>query len=401
MRVDSRVARRASSAQRRREPSSAECVLVLQGGGALGSYQAGVFEALSTQGIAPDWIAGISIGAINGALIAGNPPERRVERLRGFWEHVTSGIPEPPLGTNGTPRAALNELSALRALALGAPGFFSPWLPPAPLQPAGTPQAISYYDTEPLRITLDELVDFGYINEGHIRLSVGAVNVRTGNLTYFDSAKQRIDVRHIMASGALPPGFPPVEIDGEFYWDGGLVSNSPLFYVFMQPGPTRRTVFQVDLFAADGRMPTTMRQASEREKEIRYSSRSRLITTLALERRNVARAAQRLIAKLPEELRSDSDAQALAQLNDGCATGGDVVHLIYRSKDYESDAKDYEFSRWTMREHWSSGYADVLRTLHHPAWRERGSGDGSVRALDLVERDRECAAAANGTGHAH
>jgi NTE family protein len=395
------IARLASSVRRRREGPTNECVLVLQGGGALGSYQAGVFEALSAKRIAPGWIAGISIGAINGALIAGNPPERRVERLREFWEHVTSGMPQPPLPTNGTPRAALNQLSALRALALGAPGFFSPWLPPAPLQPAGTPQAISYYDTEPLRSTLDELVDFGYLNEGHVRLSVGAVNVRTSNLTYFDSAKQRIDARHIMASGALPPGFPPVEIDGELYWDGGLVSNTPFFYVFMQPGPTRRTVFQVDLFSARGRMPATLREASEREKDIRYSSRTRIITALALERRNVARAAQRLMTKLPERLRSDPDAQALAQLNDGCGTGVDVVHLIYRSKDYENDAKDYEFSRWTMREHWSSGYADVLQTLRHPAWRGRGPGDGSVRVFDLVERDRERDASAKGTGHAH
>jgi NTE family protein len=144
-------------------------------------------------------------------------------------------------------------------------------------------------------------------------------------------------------------------------------------------------------------MPATLRQASEREKDIRYSSRTRVITTLALERRKVARAAQRLMTKLPERLRSDPDAQALAQLNDGCGAGVDVVHLIYRSKDYENDAKDYEFSRWTMREHWSSGYADVLQTLRHPAWRGRGPGDGSVRVFDLVERD----ASAKGTGHAH
>src|SRR5947207_6215854 len=213
-----------------------EHVLVLQGGGALGSYQAGVFEALAAEGIAPNWVAGMSIGAINGALIAGSAPGERVARLRQFWERVSSATPEPAWMPGGQMHRWLNRLAATQALVFGVPGFFTPRVPPAPLQPRGTLGAISYYDTTPLKETLERLVDFERLNSGELRLSIGAVNVRTGNLTYFDSAKQRLDVRHIMASGALPPGLPPVEIDAEHYWDGGLASNTPLNYVLEQPG---------------------------------------------------------------------------------------------------------------------------------------------------------------------
>jgi NTE family protein len=264
----------------------------------------------------------------------------------------------------------------------GVPGFFAPRFPPAPFQPRGTLAAISYYDTEPLRQTLEALVDFDRINAGDVRLSVGAVNVRTGNFEYFDSARQRIDARHIMASGALPPGFAPVEIDGEHYWDGGLVSNTPLQYVLDQPGHRQRTVFQVDLFAAQGAMPTTLAEVTEREKDIRFSSRTRLNTTNELDRQVIAQAAQRLIAKLPVALRGDPDVQALARVR--CECGVDVVHLIYRAKHYESQSKDYEFSRLSMHEHWSAGHADMAHTLHHPRWTERARSEGGVRVFDLT-----------------
>ena len=211
-------------------------ILVLQGGGALGAYQAGVFESLAACNSQPQWVAGISIGAINAALIAGNAPELRLERLREFWHLVSSSPDLTPLWAAMAPtRAWANETSAGQAMLFGVPGFFTPRLPPPPLQPAGTLPAISWYDTTPLRQTLERLVDFDRLNNGAMRLSVGAVNVRSGNFAYFDSANHRIDVRHILASGALPPGFAPVEIDGEFYWDGGLVSNTPLQYVLDQP----------------------------------------------------------------------------------------------------------------------------------------------------------------------
>jgi NTE family protein len=354
--------------------------LVLQGGGALGAYQAGVFEALSHTPYAPDWLAGISIGAINSALIAGNPPEQRVARLREFWEKVSSGLFPTPLAVA---REYLNRASAAQAMLLGAPGFFTPRLLPPLLQPRGTLGALSFYDTTPLARTLERLVDFDRINSGAVRLSVGAVNVRTGNLVYFDSARQDIDARHIMASGALPPGFPPVEIDGEWYWDGGLVSNTPLHHVLDQPSHDRQLVFQVDLFPAHGELPSSMAEVGERAKDIRYSSRTRLVTTQALDRQVIAGAAQRLLAKLPPELQEDPDAQALARLRPSCAAV-DVVHLIYRSKRYENHAKDYEFSRRSMEEHWQSGLADMQTTLRDSRWLNQQRRAGGLRVFDLV-----------------
>ena len=241
-----------------------ECILVLQGGGAFGAYQAGVFETLAAMDRTPHWVAGISIGAINAALIAGNPPERRVERLREFWELVSSSplatprLP-PALHGLGGVREIVNETNATLAMLFGVAGFFTPRLPAAPFQPPGTTAAISFYDTEPLRLTLERLIDFDLLNSGKVRLSMGAVNVVNGNFRYFDTTQSgRLDARHIMASGALPPGFAPIEIDHEFYWDGGLVSNTPLQYVLDQPGHKARLVFQVDLFAARGLMPTTL-----------------------------------------------------------------------------------------------------------------------------------------------
>ena len=363
-----------------------ECILVLQGGGALGAYQAGVYEALTAMDQTPDWVAGISIGAINAALIAGNPPQRRVERLREFWEGVSSfpfAPTLPPLGIHlDGARDALNETNATIAMLFGVAGFFSPRVPAAPFQPPGTPAAISYYDTAPLRDSLDRLVDFDLLNSGTVRLSVGAVNVTRGNFCYFDSREQRIDVRHVMASGALPPGFPPVEIDGEYYWDGGIVSNTPLQYVLDEPGRRPRLVFQVDLFAARGEMPATLAEASEREKDIRYSSRTRLNTTYELRRQATVQAAQRLLARLPASLRDDPDAKLLAAIPAEAAV--DVVHLIYRSKHYESQSKDYEFSRASMLEHWAAGLTDTQATLEDPRWTGRDRRDTGVHVFDLA-----------------
>src|SRR5664279_6111028 len=349
-----------------------ECILVLQGGGALGAYQAGVFETLAAMRQTPDWVAGISIGAINAALIAGNVPERRVERLREFWESVSSfPFAPPPLPAEmhrlDGARDAVNETNATIAMLFGVSGFFSPRVPAAPFQTPGTPAAISYYDTEPLKKTLERLVDFDLLNSGRVRLSVGAVDVTSGNFKYFDTDDRRhpLDARHIMASGALPPGFPPIEIDGAFYWDGGIVSNTPLQYVLDQPGRRRRLVFQVDLFAARGEMPATLAEANEREKDIRFSSRTRLNTSFELRRQATLQAAKRLVAKLPANLRDDPDARALAALPAEAAVS--VVHLIYRSKHYESQSKDYEFSRASMLEHWSAGMADTQGTLDDPA----------------------------------
>lgn len=357
-------------------------ILVFQGGGALGAYQGGVFDALCEHYGDLTWVAGISIGAINAALIAGNPPEKRVEKLREFWDLVSSSSVLSSFASRFPGRDAVNEANATQVMLMGVPGFFTPRFPPSPFHPKGTLEAISFYDTTPLRHTLERLIDFDRINAGSVRLSVGAVNVRTGNFAYFDSEKQRIDARHIMASGALPPGFAPVEIDGEHYWDGGLVSNTPLQYVLDQPGKRQRVVFQVDLFAARGAMPASLAEVSEREKDIRFSSRTRLNTTNEIERHEMTQSVQRLLAKLPSSLRDDPDVKALCRLR---TTGGvDVVHLIYRSKHYESQSKDYEFSRASVREHWDAGHKDMADTLNDPRWIDRLHDTGRVRVFDLI-----------------
>jgi NTE family protein len=264
----------------------------------------------------------------------------------------------------------------------GVPGFFSPRVPPAAFQLPGSIGAISVYDTAPLKETLERLVDFDRLNAGDMRCSVGAVNVRTGNFAYFDTAHERLDVRHVMASGALPPGLPPVEIDGEHYWDGGLVSNTPLQYVLDQPGGGGRVVFQVDLFPSRGPLPRDLAQVGEREKDIRYSSRTRMNTTIELQQQAIAQAARRLMAKLPAALKDDPDAKALANLR--CESEVAVVHLIYRSKQYETQSKDYEFSRVSMLEHWDAGRADTERTLDDPRWVNRHHYQAGVHVYDLA-----------------
>ena len=358
-------------------------VLVLQGGGALGAYQAGVYEALADSGHAPDWISGISIGAVNAALIAGNPPERRVERLREFWEVVSSRLLAEPIMPGEQARSLFNEASASFAAMFGLPGFFEPRIPPAIAFPPGASQALSVYETQPLRRTIERLVDFDLINDGDVRLSVGAVNVRTGNFVYFDSRHNPITPDHIMASGALPPGFPPIEIDGEYYWDGGLVSNTPLQYVLDEVPRPNMLIFQVDLFSARGPMPRTLSEVSEREKDIRYSSRTRLNTDVFRQNQNFRRAAHRLIGKLPGDLKDDPDARLLQTLS--CNAAVTIVHLIHRRKNYFTQSKDFEFSRHSVEEHWESGLKDVRRTLRHKAWQARRMPTQDVMVFDLTQ----------------
>jgi len=347
------------------DPLSFKRVLVLQGGGALGSYQAGMYEALHGADAEPDWVAGISIGAINAAIIAGNPPERRVERLRAFWDLTSSDLLAKPLSTEGRSRSLFNEASAAWIASAGVPGFFAPRIPPAMFNPPGSPAALSFYDTGPLRETLLKLVDFDLINSGKLRLSVGAVNIRNGNFRYFDTATDVIGPEHIMASGALPPGFPPIEIEGEFYWDGGLVSNTPLDYVLeVNPGDDL-LIDQVDLFNASGPMPLDVMEAMEREKDIRFASRTRRSTDEAMKLHAAKIAIRDLVAKLtPDQLNDPEVATLKAFARENSIT---VVQLIYRSKHYETSSKDYEFSRATMLDHWAAGLADARRTLTHHA----------------------------------
>ena len=377
-------------------PPFEQIALLLQGGGALGAYQAGVYEALAEAQLEPDWVAGISIGGINSALIAGNPPERRVERLRQFWELVTAH----PLWRCGSSsehdvfaprgdaaRAVANQISAGIALTHGATGFFAPRLPVPWLQPAGTAAATSYYDTAPLKATLERLIDFDRINSGEMRFSVGAVNIMTGNFVYFDNTTHTIRPEHVMASGALPPGFPPIEIDGEFYWDGGLVSNTPLQWVVESETRRDTLAFQVDLWNAQGSIPRTMREVLTRQKEIQYSSRTRANSDRFKHEQKLRNALADLLDKLPEDLRSSPEYAVLNPVADRKVYS--LVQLIYRSKHYEGDLKDYEFSRPSMREHWRAGYHDTVRALRHPEVLQRPASIEGVLMFDLARDGRE------------
>ncbi|NTV11255.1 MAG: patatin-like phospholipase family protein, partial [Zoogloea sp.] len=337
--------------------------LVLQGGGALGAYQAGVYQGLDEAGIEPTWVAGISIGAISSAIIAGNPRESRVAQLREFWESVCrSALPLAPdvamlqrwIGeVGGQMRRLFNAFEAWRAVLAGQRGFFVPRMPPPWMSvelPAGE---ASYYDTSLLKGTLESVVDFDRINAGLMRVSVGAVNVRTGNFEYFDNTtgpwKGRLRAEHFMASGALPPGFPAIEIDGEYYWDGGLVSNTPLGEVLMSSPRHDTIAFQVDLWSALGTVPTNIWDVQERTKDIQYSSRTRAITDLMAREQRLRRLVREVLENVPEETRC-RDPWCQEARNWACGRQVNVIHLIYREKEWDGLAKDYEFSPTTMRD---------------------------------------------------
>lgn len=366
--------------------------LVLQGGGALGAHQCGVYEALHEAGIQPTWFSGTSIGAINAAIIAGNAPADRIDRLREFWTTVCEPAGSLSWFANFVTQAAnwlppsaplniwMNLLGAFGALAQGQRGFFEPRPFPPVLFADGSAQATSFYDTAPLRATLERLVDFDRLNHDSVRLSVGAANVRTGNFRYFDSAQETIRVEHIMASGALPPAFPAVVVDGEHYWDGGLVSNTPLEYLLEAAPRLDTLVIQVDLWSARGALPNTLADALERTKDIQYSSRTRLATDVVAARQKLRNA----LAELLE--RSDRDRLPPALLADLepwlCDRVFNIVHLIYRAKPYEEQYKDYAFGATTMREHWASGRDDMQRTLQRPEFFVR-----PARGLGVVTHD--------------
>jgi NTE family protein len=370
-----------------RTPAKAQRVLVLQGGGALGSYQAGAYQALCHADFEPEWVAGISIGAINAAIIAGNPPDKRVARLKEFWEMVSAPVPWNPISSGERARSMFNDASAALIATFGVPGFFTPRFPPAPMWPPGSPECQSYYDTAPLKKTLERLVDFDRINDLKTRLSVGAVGVTSGNFKYFDNFEfkklgKKIGPEHIMASGALPPGFPSVVIDGEHFWDGGIASNTPLDYVLDEEITNDLLIFQIDLFSARGPLPTSLLEAAEREKDIRFSSRTRMNTDKNKQIHNARMALRDLIGKLPDYLKNDPSVELLRKAaKENTVT---VVHLIYRSKNYESSSKDYDFSHLGMVEHWSAGERDVHLSMRHEDWLERPQSGETMVTYDLT-----------------
>ena len=275
--------------------------LVLQGGGALGAYQAGVYQALHEGGLEPDWVSGVSIGAINSALIAGNPPERRLERLQAFWDRITARKVWAYTPDGDIYRQARNAASSWFTMMLGQPGFFQPRVISPWFSPAGAENATSYYDTSPLRETLLELVDFDLLNDSSRRFSVGAVNALTGNFVYFDNKTTRIEPEHVMASGALPPAFPTVRIGTDYFWDGGLVSNTPLQHLLAQDDSLNSLIFQVDLFSARGPLPRTIQDVAGRQKDIMYSSRTRNTTDMFRRLQRWKKRAYQALLKVPDE----------------------------------------------------------------------------------------------------
>jgi NTE family protein len=381
----------------RERPAFERIALLLQGGGALGAYQAGVYQALSEANLHPDWVAGISIGAINSALIAGNPPQARLEKLRAFWELVTAApirfdAGQPSMGpANGLDNRALrglaNQLSAGLAVVHGVEGFFKPrrslFWPPM----SGALGATSYYECAPLRATLERLIDFDRINAGEMRFSVGAVNVGTGNFVYFDNATHTIGPEHVMASGAMPPGFPAVEIEGEYYWDGGLVSNTPLQWVLESEPREDTLAFQVDLWSARGVFPGDMAEVMTRQKEIQFSSRTRANSDRFKHGQKIRNALSDLLSKLPETLKDCPELAVLNPIADRKVFN--LVQLIYRSRRHEAFSKDFEFSRQSMEDHWSAGHYDTIRTLRHPEVLERPTNLEGVLTFDLAQDGRE------------
>jgi NTE family protein len=355
--------------------------LVLQGGGALGAYQAGVYQALHEAGLEPDWVVGVSIGGINSAIIAGNPPEKRLEKLEEFWTTITARDPSTKWPEGDALRKFRNGLSAMNAMLFGQPGFFQPNTVNAWMAPRGAKTATAFYDTSPLHKTLEGLVDFDLLNSGQVRFAVGAVNVSTANFAYFDNADIDIGPEHVMASGALPPSLPMVRIGKHYYWDGGLVSNTPLQHLLDHCGNQNMLVFQVDLFSARGDIPRDMPEVMSRAKDIQYSSRTRTTTSHFLETHRLKQALYEALSMLPDDRLTDvqraqkTELARLPEIN--------IMQLIYQQKAWEGDAKDYEFSRLSMKDHWRSGYYDTRNTLAHKDWLAMKGTGGGIHTHDI------------------
>ncbi|TAK94083.1 MAG: patatin-like phospholipase family protein, partial [Aquabacterium sp.] len=339
-------------------------------GGALGAYQGGVFQVLEEHGFNPSWVVGTSIGAINSALIAGNRPEHRLARLTEFWNlvaraDVSLGAALPPFATWLGPVVKVG--SYLDTITRGVPGFFVPR--PGMLlnieQQVPTPEA-SFYDTSPLHKTLERLVDFDYLNAGHVRCTVCAVDVGTGELAVFDSAKERLTAKHIMASGALPPGFPPVIINGRAYWDGGIYSNTPADIVLDDAERKNTLCFMVDLWDPTEQAPRSISAAMARQKDIQYSSRTREHLEDHRDMQNMRRAINILASRLPEKDREDPEIRRLTSL--GCRSTINIVRLIMKALPGDDHNKDVDFAQSSLEARWKAGAHDARRALRHKSW---------------------------------
>lgn len=371
--------------------NEAKVIYVFQGGGALGSFQVGGVEALYEADYRADMVVGISIGGINAAIVAGNPEHKRVEMLKKFWETVTVGIPllnTPFLGMS----KIHNFLGAQYALHLGQPGFYKPKSISPLLLSDAKPSELSFYDTSPLRETLSKVIDFDYLNEGHVRLCLGATDLESGDFVFFDSSKQKITADHIMASGSLPPGFPPIEIDGRYYVDGGVYANTPLSKVLEEFADTEHDIgnvlcFMFDLFSASGPLPHTMDGMLERVKDIQFSSHSKRSNALYATAQNLSHAIRFLGSKLSPEVRNDPEIKAILKL--GHAHRLDLVHIVYHSKiGTELNSKDYNFSSDTAIVHYQQGYEQTSKLIqsHKTEWDNSAEEDSFV--LYTIEENK-------------
>ncbi|MGE3528686.1 MAG: patatin-like phospholipase family protein [Methyloceanibacter sp.] len=349
-----------------RAKNNGQCVLVLQGGGALGAYQGGVYQALHEAGVEPDWIIGTSIGAINASIITGNRPEDRLDRLREFWRRVER---RSFWGLFPAWTGAADALGSWQTFASGIPGFFevNPHAFLGAHVPLGADNA-GFYSTEPLRKTLDELVDFSLINRKHPRLTVGAAHVRTSMMHYFDSRDMELTPNHVMASGALPPAFPAVRIDGELYWDGGILSNTPAERIFEDYPRRNSLIFAVHLWHPTGEEPETIWQILHRHKDIQYSSRIANHIVRQRESHRLRHVITELLKYLPEETRADPRVKELAGYS--CRTRMHVVRLLAPRLSNETHIKDVDFSPAGIRARWEAGYDDTSRALATQAWLE-------------------------------
>ncbi|MGI4848159.1 MAG: patatin-like phospholipase family protein [Janthinobacterium lividum] len=366
--------------------------LVLQGGGALGAYQAGVYQALQENDLAPDWVVGTSIGAINAAIIAGNLPHDRVARLKQFWSGIAHHDCLDLNQVADSARRYNSWLATMDATLRGVPGFFAPRTGSVAGLMFGAglavePEQASFYDTAGLRSTLLELIDFDLLNQrGGVRLSVNAVKVTSGELTSFDSVSHAIGVDHIMASGALPPGFPAVRIDGELYWDGGLYSNTPLETVLDDQPAVDTLCFMVDLWRAQGNEPTTLDEVQTRQKDVMFASRSKRHIDDFVRVRKQQRMLRALYQRLPEKLKTSADAALLQEM--GCNTTLHIVSLPYAGQDWHMSSKDINFSSGSLMWRWDQGYADAQRAIVQAAWLAEVDEDVGVVVHDLAAQEQ-------------
>jgi NTE family protein len=360
--------------------------LVLQGGGALGSYQAGVIQGLVERKIEPSWVSGISIGAFNSAIVAGNKPEDRLAALRGFWEDICReknlfDLLVAPFMNN---TAAANEMKkamgwmdATQTILMGQPGFF------VPRQIVGkptSPDKVSMYSTDQMVDTLRRHVDFSRLNGGDMRFTVGAVNIKTGNFTYFDNKATKIGPEHVLASGALPPGLPAVRVGDDYFWDGGLVSNTPLFPILEDADVVDTLVFQVDLWSSKGALPKTLADVEERRKDITYSSRTRFVTDMLKSQHESRRAIRRCLSVMTEKQKKAANVSDERMWS---AAVTNIVHLIYQNKSHEGFYKDFEFSGTSMDGHWLAGQRDIGNTFNKVGWFAKPSEEQGFVTHDI------------------